>query len=116
MLRKSHDLPMRRLLPALLLFAPFAFAALARAQGGPPFITDDPGTPGNHHWEINFGWIANHNPGQSYYEIPDVDLNYGWGDRIQLKYRAVPCRRHRSQQLHGRGARRILPGHQVALF
>ena len=35
------------------------------AQGGPPFITDDPGTPGNHHWEINFGWIANHNPGAS---------------------------------------------------
>jgi hypothetical protein len=21
-------------------------------------ITDDPGTPGNHHWEINMGWIA----------------------------------------------------------
>ena len=63
-----------------------ARACNARAQGGPPFITDDPGTPGNHHWEINFGWIANHNPGQSYYEIPDVDINYGWGDRIQLKY------------------------------
>jgi hypothetical protein len=63
-----------------------ACAALARAQGGPPFITDDPGTPGNHHWEINFGWIADHNPGQAYYEIPDVDMNYGLGDRIQLKY------------------------------
>jgi hypothetical protein len=76
---------MRRLFCILaLLFA--AGAALARAQGGPPFITDDPGTPGNRHWEINFGWIGNHNPGQSYYEIPDVDLNYGWGDRLQLKY------------------------------
>ena len=60
--------------------------AFARAQGGPPFITDDPGTPGNHHWEINVGWTGNHNPGQSYYQIPDVDANYGWGDRIQLKY------------------------------
>jgi hypothetical protein len=60
--------------------------AFARAQGGPPFITDDPGTPGNHQWEINVGWVGNHNPGQSYYEIPDVDVNYGWGDRIQLKY------------------------------
>ena len=68
------------------MFAPFAVTAAAHAQGGPPFITDDPGTPGNRHWEINFGWIANHNPGQSYYEIPDVDMNYGWGDRIQLKY------------------------------
>ena len=65
---------------------PIAGAVSARAQGGPPFITDDPGTPGNRHWEINIGWIANHNPGQSYYQIPDVDINYGWGDRIQLKY------------------------------
>jgi len=77
MLRNSLDLSMRRLLRILSLSALFTLAALARAQGGPPFIGDDPGTPGNHHWEINFGWIANHNPGQSYYEIPDVDLNYG---------------------------------------
>ena len=56
------------------------------AQGGPPFITDDPGTPGNKHWEINFGWTADHNPGNAYYETPDIDMNYGWGDRIQLKY------------------------------
>jgi len=59
---------------------------LAHAQGGPPFITDDPGTPGNKHWEINFGWIADHNPGNATYQTPDIDMNYGWGDRIQLKY------------------------------
>jgi hypothetical protein len=76
---------MLRFLQFLILFIA-ACTGLARAQGGPPFITDDPGTPGNRHWEINFGWIGNHNPGQSYYEIPDVDMNYGWGDRIQLKY------------------------------
>jgi len=64
----------------------FGVAAVAHAQGGPPFITDDPGTPGNKHWEINFGWIADHNPGNAYYETPDIDMNYGWGDRIQLKY------------------------------
>jgi hypothetical protein len=61
-----------------------AFAA--HAQGGPPFITDDPGTPGNKHWEINFGWIADHNPANATYQTPDIDMNYGWGDRIQLKY------------------------------
>ncbi len=77
---------MRRLLAILLLFLPVAGAALARAQGGPPFITDDPAPPGNHHWEINFGWIADHTPGESYYEIPDVDMNYGLGNRIQLKW------------------------------
>ena len=70
---------------ALLLIAALS-ASIARAQGGPPFITDDPGTPGNHHWEINFGWIANHNPGNASYQTPDIDMNYGWGDRIQLKY------------------------------
>jgi hypothetical protein len=77
---------MRKLLQVFLLLAMAAGASLARAQGGPPFITDDPGTPGNRHWEINFGWIADHNPGNAYYQAPDIDMNYGWGDRIQLKY------------------------------
>lgn len=58
----------------------------ALAQGGPPFITDDPAPPGNRHWEINFGWIGDHNPAHASYQLPDVDINYGWGDRIQLKY------------------------------
>jgi hypothetical protein len=49
-------------------------------------ITDDPGTPGNHNWKINFGWIADHNPGNTSYQLPDIDINYGWGDRIQLTY------------------------------
>ena len=69
-----------------MLLALVLVTSLARAQGGPPFITDDPGTPGNHHWEINFGWEADHNPGNAYYETPDIDMNFGWGDRIQLKY------------------------------
>jgi hypothetical protein len=68
-----------------LLVAALA-VSIARAQGGPPFITDDPEPPGNHRWEINFGWIANHNPGNASYQTPDIDMNYGWGDRIQLKY------------------------------
>jgi len=82
---KLSAIPARLLLRILMLLLPLA-GAVARAQGGPPFITDDPAPPGNHHWEINFGWIANHNPGQSYYQIPDVDMNYGWGNRIQLKW------------------------------
>jgi hypothetical protein len=58
----------------------------ALAQGGPPFRTDDPETPGNKHWEINFGWIGERNPGAGAYQVPDFDFNYGLGDRIQLKY------------------------------
>ena len=75
-----------RLLLLAFLAGTAVAPSLARAQGGPPFITDDPGTPGNKHWEINFGWEADHNPGNAYYETPDVDMNYDWGDRIQLKY------------------------------
>jgi hypothetical protein len=71
----------------LLVFAAALLPAhSARAQGGPPFRTDDPDTPGNRHWEINFGFIADRNPGTGAYQVPDFDINYGLGDRIQLKY------------------------------
>jgi hypothetical protein len=63
-----------------------ALAGRAFAQAGPPFRTDDPETPGNKHWEINFGWIGDRNPGAGAYQVPDFDINYGLGDRIQLKY------------------------------
>jgi hypothetical protein len=74
---------MRRLILSFLLLALCAGMA-ARAQGGPPFITDDPGTPGNRQWEINLGFNGNHNPTNSSYQSPNIDINYGWGDRIQL--------------------------------
>jgi hypothetical protein len=77
---------MSRPLILLILLAAALAAPLARAQGGPPFTTDDPGTPGNRHWEINVGWVANHNPASANYQTPDLDINYGLGDRIQLKY------------------------------
>jgi hypothetical protein len=70
-----------------LAFAlPVLLSVAARAQGGPPFRTDDPDTPGNKHWEINFGWIGDRNPAAGAYQVPDFDNNYGLGDRIQLKY------------------------------
>ena len=61
-------------------------AVAAHAQGGPPFRTDDPETPGNRHWEINFGFIGDRNPAAGAYQVPDFDINYGLGDRVQLKY------------------------------
>ena len=33
-------------------------APRALAQGGPPFRSDDPATPGNKHWEINMGLVV----------------------------------------------------------
>jgi len=35
----------------------FLAASFAIAQGGPPYYTNDPGTPGNLNWEINFGYM-----------------------------------------------------------
>jgi hypothetical protein len=62
------------------------FADSALAQGGPPFYTNDPGTPGNLNWEINLGYMPFLYSGQSVSHTPDVDLNFGIGDRIQLTY------------------------------
>jgi len=76
--------PRTCIVAAVLLLAVSTLAAFA--QGGPPFRTDDPETPGNKHWEINFGWIGDRNPGSGAYQVPDFDINYGLGDRIQLKY------------------------------
>lgn len=56
------------------------------AQGGPPMLTDDPGTPGDKKWEINIGWTTQQAPGQTVTGLPQLDLNYGLGDRIELTY------------------------------
>lgn len=47
-------------------------------------ITDDPGTPGNGHWEDNFAITFEHRPGEWSIESPAIDLNYGLGDHLQL--------------------------------
>ena len=62
------------------------FSYSASAQGGPPFRSDDPDTPGNKNWEINTVLMADRNPSEGSYAMPDVDINYGLGNRIQLKY------------------------------
>jgi hypothetical protein len=67
------------------LFLLFAVTS-ALAQGGPPFYTNDPGTPGNLNWEINFGYMPFFYSNQSVSHTPDVDINFGIGDRIQLTY------------------------------
>jgi hypothetical protein len=57
------------------------------AQGGPPMLTDDPGTPGDKHWEVNVASTFNHSPnGEQSLGLPLVDINYGVGDHLQLKY------------------------------
>jgi len=58
---------------------------LVRAQGGPPMVTDDPGTPGDGHWEINLGDSGSRTRTGWSIEAFDADINYGWGERLQLK-------------------------------
>jgi hypothetical protein len=47
-------------------------------------ITDDPGTPGNGHWENNLAIAFEHRPNETLLDLPAIDLNYGLGDHIQL--------------------------------
>jgi hypothetical protein len=49
-------------------------------------LTDDPDTPGSGNWEINVGYIEERNKLERLRSVPHVDVNYGLGERIQLKY------------------------------
>ena len=68
---------------ALIVFSLFA-PSRARAQAGPPFITNDPGTPGPREWEINLGVMPIFRQQQHDLQLPQLDFNYGVGPRIQL--------------------------------
>ena len=75
---------------ALTLFGLLAVELLrsgsAHGQAGPPFLTNDPGTPGNANWEINLASMQTIARGVASYQVPQIDLNYGLGDRIQLTF------------------------------
>jgi hypothetical protein len=68
------------------------FAGPAHAQGGPPYYTNDPGTPGPFNWEINIGYMPFFYSDQTVSHTPDLDLNFGIGDRIQLTYETAYLR------------------------
>lgn len=59
---------------------------LAQADAGPPYFTNDPGTPGDGNWEINLGSMPTVATHAASYQLPQIDLNFGVGDRIQLTY------------------------------
>lgn len=87
-------------LVALALFA----ARGVLAQGGPPFVTDDPGTPGDRRWEVNLAFTSEFRGSERTFETPLLDANYGAGDRIQLKVE-IPwiVRRHEDETETGAG-------------
>jgi hypothetical protein len=67
-----------------ILTAALCAAHSAAADAGPPFLSNDPGTPGNGNWEINIAAMQTTLPGVSSWQLPQLDVNYGLGDRIQL--------------------------------
>jgi len=78
---------MRSQILLLFVFA-ICVAAVPRqavAQAGPPLLTDDPDTPGNGHWEINVAWTLSQNRSSRLFGTPLLDINYGLGQRLQLK-------------------------------
>jgi hypothetical protein len=69
---------------AMLLMCAFSSAW---AQGGPPLITDDTGTPGNNNWEINVAMTSElRHPDERQFEAPLLDINYGVGNNLELNY------------------------------
>jgi hypothetical protein len=74
----------RRTLASVVSFA--ALGGTLLAQGGPPMLTDDPGTPGNKNWEINIASTLFFSHSEKEIEAPLLDINFGLGNRIQLKY------------------------------
>src|SRR4051812_36771030 len=80
--------------PRVLLALSAVCPAAVLAQGGPPLMTDDPDTPGPSHWEINFATIVDTSPEARRLDIPRLDMNYGVGNRVQLKFE-LPWVRYR---------------------
>jgi hypothetical protein len=88
----------------------FVVATSAFAQGGPPYYTNDPGTPGHLNWEINLGYMPFLYSDQSVSHTPDVDINFGIGDRIQLTYENAWLRVHDSSSATKYGVGQSNPG------
>ncbi len=96
-------------LAGLIVALPFGTDA-AWAQAGPPFLTNDPGTPGNANWEINLGSMQTIVHGTGTYQLPQIDLNYGVGERIQLTYEIPYVFQESSGQAGQSGWTNALPG------
>jgi len=63
----------------------FLLASRGFAQGGPPLLTDDPGTVEKGKWEINIAWIKRSLPGRRENEVPHFDANRGISGRAHFK-------------------------------
>jgi hypothetical protein len=72
--------------PMRLVFGLVSTFWAAHLRAGPPLLTDDPDTPGPNHWEINTALTSFYADHAWLLGTPLVDMNYGVGEHIQLKY------------------------------
>ena len=108
--RLCSKMPWHRYLLNLFLSA-FCLStpSLARAQGGPPLLTNDPGTPGSNNWEINLAVMPILAQHQRDFQMPQLDFNYGVGAVIQLTFE-VPYVLQTAPQPFSNGWGNAFPG------
>jgi hypothetical protein len=82
--RQNLAMPLSVFIARVLGLAVLLPSISAWAQGGPPLVTNDPDTPGAGHWEINLAGVGLHHHDEWELSAPDVDINYGLVERIQL--------------------------------
>ncbi len=72
----------------------------------PVRAVEDTDTPGDKRWEINFGASGARTMSGWNIAVPEMDLNYGWGDRVQLLVAAARITQslHAEQPQSGLGA------------
>jgi hypothetical protein len=102
--------------PAYFLVAVLCAPIAVHAQAGPPFTTNDPGTPGNANWEINIASAQTISRGTAAYQVPQIDLNYGLGDRVQLTYEIPYVVQTADGQSHQSGWSNAFPGIKWRFF
>jgi hypothetical protein len=93
---------MRMNRPFALIFIVCA-AIAAHAQGGPPLLTDDPGTAEYKHWEINLAVLPEVHRDFADFELPLADFNYGATDHTQLKFEIPLVMRTSETGTHAEG-------------
>jgi hypothetical protein len=109
MRRRVRHLVFHSTLIPLFVAAVFA-SAPARAQGGPPLLTNDSGTPGAKNWEIDIAAMPTLSRDQNAYHLPQLDINYGIGPRIQLTMEIPYVFATTPGQPHASGWSNALPG------
>lgn len=88
----------------------------AFAQGGPPLMTDDPGTVEKGHFEINSGITAEYNSSSSLLEFPFIDINFGVSNRQHLNFEVPLISKYTSGDEPKRGIGKVGIGTKYRFF